>query len=216
MGFKEELDREKNALLTSKRPYETAAFIVFLVLFVQQFGILILRIVNFIKDSKGAATGWFSTNGLTTPAFFSRIVLLDSSKHTYVFIAIAALILWYFLIYLLVWNYCKKRNKAKWTWTLMIVFGPTILFMPPYIIYAIYVFRSYFFRFIKTVVEEYKEFDPKAFMKEEKAIVLQEDEEAEERARLRDNKQRDKELAKEEKAKEKEEKNDKKEDEIEK
>lgn len=161
MSFKEELKKEQNELLKSKRPYETAAFLVFAVLFLQQMAFLLYRFWNFVKDSKGASTGWFSTTSMTTPPLFSRVLFIDNSKYIYVYLAILALALWYFLIYLLVWNYCKKHGYAKWTWTLLVVFGPTILFMPPYIFYAIYVFRPYFFRFIKTVIEEYKAYNPK-------------------------------------------------------
>ena len=42
--------------------------------------------------------------------------------------------------------------------------------MPPYIIYAVYVFRSYFFRFIKSIVEEYKIFDASTLTEMEKQI----------------------------------------------
>jgi hypothetical protein len=167
MSFKEELKKEQLDLQNSKRPYETAAFLVFAVMFLQQMAFLIYRFWNFVKASKGAATGWFSTASMTTPPLFSRVVSLDNSKYLYVYLAILALALWYFLIYLFVWRYCKRRGLAKWTWTLLVVFGPTILLMPPYIFYAIYVFRPYFFRFIKTVIEEYKAYDPKIPFPEE-------------------------------------------------
>ena len=181
MGFKKDLDREKNALLSGKRPYETAAFLVFSILFIQQISVFALRIFRFIKDSAGAATGWFSFGGMTTPVFVSRIIGLDNTSFMYLYVAIAALALWYFLIYLLVWKYCKDHNKAKWTWTLLIVFGPAILFMPPYIFYAIYVFRNYFFRFVKIIVEEYKAFDPKEMAAMEAKLLAEEDDEAEAR-----------------------------------
>lgn len=167
MSFKDELKKEQTELLKSKRPYETAAFLVFAILFIQQMAFLIYRFFKFIKASKGAATAWFNTGSMTTPPLFSRVLSIDSSKYIYVYLAILALALWYFLIYLLVWNYCKKHGYAKWTWTLLVVFGPTILLMPPYVFYAIYVFRPYFFRFIKNGIEEYKAFDPKKAFKEE-------------------------------------------------
>lgn len=215
MGFKEDLDREKHALISGKRPYETVAFLVFVVLFIQQFGILIVKILKFIKDSKGVAVGWFSTAGLTTPAFFTRIIALDNSTFMYLYIALAALALWYFLIYLLVWKYCKKNNKAKWTWTLLIVFGPSILFMPPYIFYAIYVFRTYFYRFFKTLVEEYKAFDPKELDAMDAAILLEEENAALEREKDREEKAKQKDIEKQEKEKTKEIEKEEKEEKIE-
>lgn len=55
MGFKEDLDREKHALLSSKRPYETAAFIIFSLLFLQQMVYLGRSSFKFVKDE-----GFFS------------------------------------------------------------------------------------------------------------------------------------------------------------
>lgn len=164
MSFKEEFNKEKGELLKNKRPYETAAFIVFAVMFLQQFGLLLYRLFDYLFNSNQT---FFSTASLTTPVFFGRIVGINSSKFIYVLLGLIALFLWYFIIYLLVYRYCQKRNMAKWTWTTLIMFGPTILFMPPYIFYAIYVFRPYFFRFIKTVVEEYKAYNPKQPFPEE-------------------------------------------------
>ena len=204
MGFKEGLEREKHALASKKRPYESAAFLIFAILMLQQLFFLLRNIYRFIKNG-----GTFSTANITVvnnlQGFFSRIVFIDSSKWIYVIGAILALVLYYFLIYLLVWNYCKKRGHAKWTWTLLIVFGPNIFFMPPYIFYAVYVFRSYFYRFFKTLVEEYKAFDPKELAAMEASLAKQEDEEAAERDTLRAEKAKAKEEAKAEKAQAKEE-----------
>ncbi len=181
MGFKEEIDREKHALSSNKRPYETVSFLIFAILFLQQLFYLGRNIWLFIKNG-----GFFSVTNITAVGnlqnFFNRIVFIDSSKWIYVIAAIAVLGLYYFLVYKLVWNYLKKRNKAKWTWTLLIVFGPNILFMPPYLFYAIYVFRVYFFRFLKSIVEEYKEFDPKKLNEKEEELLKEEDDEAAERA----------------------------------
>ena len=185
MGFKEDLDREKHALKSGKRPYESAAFLIFAILMVQQLFYLGRNIFLFVKNG-----GFFSVTNITVignlQAFFNRIVFIDSSKWIFVIGAIVALAVYYFLIYLLVWNYCKKRNKAKWTWTLLIVFGPNILFMPPYVFYAIYVFRTYFFRFIKTIVEEYKAFNPEELATMEEALITQEDEEAADRKNIKE------------------------------
>ncbi len=181
MGFKEELDKEKYALKANKRPYETVSFIVFAILIIQQLFYLGRNLWLFFKNG-----GFFSTANITfasrTQNFFARIVNIDSSKWLYVIAAIVALGLYYFLIYIIVWNYLKKENKAKWTWTLFVVFGPTIFLAPSYVWFAIYAFRKYFFRFIKTVIEEYKAFDPKQLDEEDAKILLEEEEAARIRA----------------------------------
>lgn len=198
MGFKEDLDREKYALTSGKRPYESAAFLVFAILMLQQLFFLGRNVFLFIKNG-----GFFPTTNITVlnnlQGFFNRIIFIDSSSWLYVIAGVLALAAYYFLIYLLVWNYLKKRNKAKWTWTLLIVFGPNILFMPPYIFYAIYVFRVYFFRFIKTIVEEYKAFNPKELAAAEAELLKQEDEESAKRVALRDEKTKEKAAQKDEK-----------------
>ncbi len=168
MSLKDEVQKEKTALLTNKRPYESAAAIIFFVFMFQQVGFLIYRTVEYFIDLlKPNVTPYYSLTSMTTPTFFSRIINVDSSSLIIVLLALATLALWYFLIYLFVFKYCQKRKLAKWTWTTLVLFGPTILFTPPYIIYAVYIFRPYFFRFIKTVIEEYKAFDVKTKFKEE-------------------------------------------------
>lgn len=49
MGFKENLDREKYALLSSKKSCETAAFIIFSLLFLQQMVYLGRSLFEFVK-----------------------------------------------------------------------------------------------------------------------------------------------------------------------
>lgn len=164
MSFKDVIKEESKDLQSVKRPYETAAFLIFAVMFIQQIGFWILRVSQQLKAIKAAAGAWnptFSTNLPTTPAFVIRIIQIDATKWLYVFLGLVALGFWYFLIYLFVWNYCKKHGYAKWTWTVLIVFLPVNLFlMPAYVWYAIYVFRPYIMRFIKRAVVEYKEFNP--------------------------------------------------------
>ncbi len=179
MGFSEELKKESQALKAVKRPYETAAFLIFAIMLFQQLAYWLLRINDFRKDIKAAAGLWnpsFVTNLPTTPAFVVRIIQIDPTKWLYVLLGLIGLAVWYFLIYLFVWNYCKKRNLAKWTWTVLIAFLPVnILFIPAYILYAVYVFRPYFFRFIKRIVEEYKAYDPSIpFQEEEEEEIDQE------------------------------------------
>lgn len=160
MGFKDELDKEKHSLMSSRRPYETVSFIIFSLLFLQQLFYLLRSLFKFIKNG-----GNFVVTNITSvgnlQAFFNRTVFVDSSKWIWVLFAVALLILYYFLIYVFVWRYCKRRNLAKWTWTTLVVFGPFMFFMPSYMFYVIYVFREYFFKFIKIIIEEYKAFDLK-------------------------------------------------------
>ena len=192
MGLKENIDREKNALLSSRRPYETAAFLIFSLLFLQQLFYLGRSLFKFVKDG-----GNFSVTNITSvgnlQAFFNRTVFIDSSKWSWVLLGIGLLVVYYFLIYIFVWRYCKKRNLAKWTWTTLVVFGPGLFFMPAYMFYIIYVFREYIFKFIKTVVEEYKAFDPNKMALQEAKLLELEDKEAEERAEQKKQKQFEKE-----------------------
>jgi len=175
MSFKEEFEKEKADLVKNKRPYETAAVVIFGVFMFQQIGFLIYRTVEYFIDLfKPGVTPYYSMTSMTTPNFFTRIININSSSVVIVLLAIASLVLWYFLIYALVFRYLKNRNQAKWTWTTLIMFGPTLFFMPPYIFFIVYVFRAYFFRFIKTVVEEYKAFDVKTKFKEELPEVSEE------------------------------------------
>lgn len=192
MGFKDDLDREKHSLLSSRRPYETAAFIIFSLLFLQQLFYLVRSLFDFIKNG-----GNFSVTNITSAgnlqAFFNRTVFVDSSKWIWVIFAIALLVLYYFLIYVFVWRYCKKRNLAKWTWTTLVVFGPFMLFMPAYMFYIMYIFREYLFKFVKTIVEEYKAFNPEQMALQEAKLLEQEEKDAEVRAK--DKEQRDLEKA---------------------
>ncbi|MCF7925625.1 MAG: hypothetical protein K9L26_03735 [Candidatus Izimaplasma sp.] len=153
MTFKEHIMQEKIDLHSAKRPYETAAFIIFAIMFIQQMAYWGLQVFRFVKN------GWMTLNLPSTPAFVIRIISIDASKWLYVILGFLGLVLWYFIIYLLVFNYCQKKGYAKWVWTTLIAFGPaTILFIPTYLIYAVYVFRPYVFRFIRRGVEEYKAF----------------------------------------------------------
>lgn len=183
MSFKEIVNKEKEDLLANKRPYETAAFIIFSVLFLQQLTVLLYRLYDFFRDRSESLTNFaiFNTGSTTAPNFFVRLVAIDSTKILFVLLAFAALVFWYFLVYLLVFRYCKRHGYAKWTWTTLIVFGPTMLFIPPYMFYVVYVFRPYFFRFIKTVIEEYHAYDPTVpFPEEEEEITVEDQTESNE------------------------------------
>jgi len=68
---------------------------------------------------------------------------------------------------MLVYKYAEKHNLAKWVWTLFVTFGPTLVFIPPYIFFIIYANRVYFARFFKRVKQEFGEFNINEFEKTE-------------------------------------------------
>ncbi|XFA98972.1 hypothetical protein ACAG96_08875 [Candidatus Izemoplasma sp. B36] len=166
MGIKEVLNEEVKDLKKVKRPYETVAFVLFAILILQQLIYLGFNLIRFI----GGKTTFLSTNGWCTSNlmnFVARIINLGSTNWFYIILGILAFVLYYFLIYVFVWNYAKKNNLAKWTWTLFIVFGPTIILIPPYIWFAVYAFRPYIARFIKRFIKEFKAYDPEKPMPED-------------------------------------------------
>lgn len=169
MSFKEVVQRERADLQGVKRPYETAAFILFALLFFQQVAWLAKALFQFIFDA--TTITWLSTANwcnAQNQGFIARIVNVDNSAWMWVIAGLAAWVLYYVLIYFLVWDYCKRHGYAKWTWTTLVVFLPVnIIFMPAYMWYVVYVFRPYIMRFIKRGVEEYKSFDPNLQFKEE-------------------------------------------------
>ena len=168
MNIKETFDKERKELTGVKRPYETAAFLLFAILLFQQIFFLFRNFVRFAFDS---TVTFMSTANITVGAnlmtFVSRIINVDSDNWLYVLLGIGCWLLYYFLIWLFVWNYCQKRGLAKWTWTVFVAFGPTIFLAPPFMWFAIYVFRPYIMRFIKKAVVEFKEFDPNQEFEEE-------------------------------------------------
>jgi len=168
MGLKETFIEEKRDLQAVKRPYETVAFILFSLLLLQQLFYWVKNLIDFIK----AGAGWFSIANITTQGnlqnFVLRIININGASWLWIILGFIAFIGYYFLIYVFVWNYCKKNNLAKWTWTLFVVFGPTIFLAPPFVWFAIYVFRPYIARFAKRVAVEFKEFSPNEEFAEEK------------------------------------------------
>ena len=174
MGLKEIIQQEKKDLKSAKRPYETVAFILFALLVYQQLFYWFINIIDFMK----VGTTWFSVANITTQGnlqgFVIRIISINISSWLWVILGFIAFLGYYVLIYFFVWNYCKKNNLAKWTWTLFVVFGPTIFLTPPFVWFAIYVFRPYIARFAKRIVFEFKEFDPNNVFEEEKEEVCDE------------------------------------------
>lgn len=184
MNIKEEFSKEKDSLMNVKKPFETAAFLIFSIFFLQQGFYIFINIIEYFRKI-GIRNDWvdngnatyavnfsFNAKGSTPniPLFVGRILNVDSSKFLWIALSFLFLALWYFLIWLFVWNYCKKRGLAKWTWSALIAFGPgSILLVPTYLIYAIYVFRPYVFRFVRRGVDEYKKFNENYVFKEEEA-----------------------------------------------
>ena len=186
MSLKEKLNEEKDQLLSVKKPYETAAFLIFGIFFVQQLFYILINLIDYFQrigdrnaqvdagNPTYAVNFSFASNGVTPniPVFVGRILAVDPSKFFWIFLSFLFLVLWYFLIWLFVWNYCRKRNLAKWTWTALIAFGPAnILLVPTYLIYAIYVFRPYVFRFIRRGVDEYHKYNQNYIFTEEEDDV---------------------------------------------
>ncbi len=168
MSFKDRLKAEQLELSGVKRPYESVAFLLLAILVVQQLAYLVYNFVRFVLPNNGIT--WLSTNlGLNAnlQAFFARIINIDNDNWIFIILGLLAFFLYYFLIYLFVWKYCQDRGLAKWTWTLFVTFGPTIFLAPPFVWFAIYVFRPYIARFIKRAVVEFKEFDPNEVFEEE-------------------------------------------------
>jgi len=158
MNLKEELQQEKEELMKNKKPHETVAFILFAILFAQQFLILLYRIVEYIVDwiDPATATTYFDCSSMTTPAFFQRIVLIDSKSVLLILLALAALAFWYILIYKLVFEYSQKHGMSKWTWTTLVMFGPNLVFVPAYMIYIAFVFRKPLIDFMRKILKDVK------------------------------------------------------------
>jgi hypothetical protein len=159
MSLKSEINSEITELKQVKKPYESVAFLLFMLLLIQQLVYMIFNVVKFITNNTFVSgNGWLTSNLM---GFVARILNLGSANWIYIIFTILAYLLYYLLIYVFVWNYCKKNNLAKWTWTLFVVFGPAVFLAPPYIWFVLYVFRPYFAKFAKKFISEFKSFEPK-------------------------------------------------------
>lgn len=172
MGFKEILDEERKDLQAVKRPYETAAFILFAVLFLQQAYFIIKEITDLMFNNGFSVWNFRVVENLSN--FVPRIAATFTNDWIIVIVALLLYAVYWGLIYLLVWNYCRKNGLAKWTWTLMVAYGPALFFIPSFVWFAIYAYRKYIIRFIKRVVVEYKEFDPNHVFPEEETMEVPE------------------------------------------
>jgi hypothetical protein len=178
MSFKDVWNEERQDLQSVKRPYETAAFLLFALFFLQQIVWLLVRMYDYLFDdniTSLSTTHWLSANYQN---WIGRIIGHDSDNWLFILAGLGGFLLYYFVVYVLVWNYCKRHNLAKWTWTFLVVYVPFNLFFVPTIIwFALYVFRPYIMRFMKRAYAEFQSFDPAtAFPEEVEAVV---DEEAE-------------------------------------
>ena len=174
MGFKDTFEKEKRELKSVRRPYESVAFIIFSLMVLQNLYFLVLEIMSLIKN-KTFFPGTFLVQ-MNNAAFINRIPASIGPVWLSVIVGLLLFGLYWVLIYYFVWNYSKKNKLAKWTWTLFVVYGPSVFWATPLVFFVMYVFREYFARFIKRFVEEFKSFDPNHEFEEEKAEVFDEDE----------------------------------------
>ncbi len=168
MGFKDTIQKERHELQSVKKPYETVAFIIFALMFLQNILFMFVQIIDYFSTKF-----WSFNNFLTrmnNTGFIMRISnIFTKSQFMQMAVAILLFALYWGIIWYFVWNYCKKQKLAKWTWTLFVVYGPNIFLATPVVFFVIYVFRPYFARFAKRFVEEFKTFDPSHEFEEEKA-----------------------------------------------
>lgn len=167
MGFKDTIQKERHDLQSVKKPYETVAFIMFGLMFLQNILFMFVQIFNMFQ-SKFWNFGNFLTR-MNNAGFIVRFSNIFTGAFLQMLVAILMFVLYWGLIYFFVWNYCKKHNLAKWTWTLFVVYGPGIFLATPIVFFVIYVFRPYIARFVKRFVVEFKAFDPNHQFEEEKA-----------------------------------------------
>ena len=153
MSFKEDFSKERTNLLNFKKIYETVACLALMVLIFQQLVYLVVNIVNYSKF------GFFSTANFVSAnlqSFVSRIVAINNASIIFMIFGILAWFGYYAALFFLVFRQSHKKNMSKWTWTLYVAFGPSILFIPAYIWFILYLFRAPIINAVKKVVEEYK------------------------------------------------------------
>lgn len=152
MGFQQAFKKEAVSLKSFKKVYETVAFLVFAVLIFQQLFYLVVNIINF------GNFGFFSVNNFCTSnlqGFVARIVGINNTSVVFMILGILAWFVYYFFLYLLVFRFAQKQKMAKWTWTLFVAFGPTILFVPSYIWFILFAFRKPLMIVLKKILAEF-------------------------------------------------------------
>ena len=171
MGVKDQILEQKRELESGKKPYETASFLLLVLLLgYQWFTIANMYLLKWANNSTV-----FNTGVINLPNFVERFYVLGTNIGN--FIAPVIYIVYLALVFVLVWWYCKKRGHAKWTWTLIVLFAPNIFLISPVVLYAAYAFRVYLYRFIKSIMEDFKAYDLDADL----AAVEQAEQEKEER-----------------------------------
>jgi len=176
MGFKQVLKKEAASLKSFKKVYETVAFLALAVLIFQQLFYLVVNIINFSR------LGFFSVNNFCTSnlqGFVARIVGINNTSVVFMILGILAWFVYYFFLYLLVFRFAQKQKMAKWTWTLFVAFGPTILFVPSYIWFILFAFRKPLMIVMKKILAEFNETEILEDEEIEEEEIVEEDKEEE-------------------------------------
>jgi len=164
MGLKEAVLDQKKELESGKKPYETASFLILVILLGYQW----VTMANMFLYKWANNFTFFNTGFTNMPAFVVRIfgVAGSTGQALWGYIALLVYLGYLALVFVFVWWYCKKRGHAKWTWTLIVMFSPNIFLVSTLVIYAAYAFRVYLYRFIKSIFIDFKEYDYKKDMQE--------------------------------------------------
>jgi len=176
MGFKQVLKKEAASLKSFKKVYETVAFLALAVLIFQQLFYLVVNIINFSR------LGFFSVNNFCTSnlqGFVARIVGINNTSVVFMILGILAWFVYYFFLYLLVFRFAQKQKMAKWTWTLFVAFGPTILFVPSYIWFILFAFRKPLMIVMRKILAEFNETEILEDEEIEEEEIVEEDKEEE-------------------------------------
>lgn len=179
MGIKESVMNQKRELESGKKPYETASFLILVILLGYQW----ITMFNMFMYKWANNFTFFNTGFTNMPGFVVRIFNMagTTASSFWGLVALFVYIGYLALVFVFVWWYCKKRGHAKWTWTLIVMFSPNILLVPPMVIYGAYAFRVYIYRFIKSIIADFKVYDYEKDMKEVKEYESEQDHLREER-----------------------------------
>ncbi len=207
MELKETVMDQKRELESGKKPYETASFLILVILLGYQW----ITMINMFLYKWANNFAFFNTGFTNMPGFVVRIFNMAGTTGAafWGYIAFLVYLGYLTLVFVFVWWYCKKKGHAKWTWTLIVLFSPNIFLVSPYVIYAAYAFRVYLYRFLKAIVVDFKKYDYKKDMEEVESAEQDYENLREERQQEKEEKARQK---AEKKATEKEEKDAEKEE----
>ena len=191
MGLKESVMDQKRELESGKKPYETASFLILVILLGYQW----ITMANMMLYKWANDFTFFNTTFTNLPLFVTRILGMagTTGKDFWGYIAFLVYVGYLALVFVFVWWYSKKKGHAKWTWTLIVLFSPNIFLVSPVVIYAAYAFRVYLYRFIKSIITDYEDYDYKKDMKEIEADEVHQKELDEEKLQQKEDKKRIKE-----------------------